>query len=517
VTCEYEKKIVSSFNSLVKFLSPSQISFNSSQLTEEALYTLSYSLDGINYYPSSYYFRVYNASRFYFARIDGNVGSFTGQPTSSLMTLLGDNFFPSTVMGVTFENKALNMKFYQPCVFNTRYSINCTTPNILGTGIALPENFLVSFSPDGINYFPTNFNFTFVKSNIPVIVQVIPAFGPLNVDTRYKITVKGITAGVSTCIFEYQNSSIPNYATSSVTENNGNDIIVCEVPTDLLKRYYGVYNLRLKTLNGQESVTNFNFELFEDPESLSMTPESGQAFGDVLVNITGTGFPTNFNKFQQIKFKLGTATSNKYCTLLYNTTGDNSIYLQCTTPQYPESKLFAGEVTYISMNGNDDNFKKIGNQYTGIINNNEVLSCPSGQTASDYTQKCTLCPAGSFKPQSGFFDCIECPNNQYNPSAGGVYCESCPTYMNTLKSGSTNYYDCDCQKDSYRLNNTLPGDKKGCSPCPKGGICEGRDKIPYPQKGWWWNYNIQNNDWQFLECDDPGYCTGDVNNNTGKC
>mmetsp|Transcript_10688 Transcript_10688/g.39221 ORF Transcript_10688/g.39221 Transcript_10688/m.39221 type:complete len:1578 (+) Transcript_10688:127-4860(+) len=77
-------------------------------------------------------------------------------------------------------------------------------------------------------------------------------------------------------------------------------------------------------------------------------------------------------------------------------------------------------------------------------------------------------------------------------------CIPCPKNMITDRTGVIDINECYCRGENYRL--VSDDITQGCEPCPDGGVCEGGDQYPYPQPGFWSEFEEKAQP-LFLECE----------------
>jgi hypothetical protein len=482
------------FASAVTQVSTTAMSMTAPNIANEGLFDVFFTMNAVSFQRiTNFPYRVYDPSRFNFTFIQGDSGIGQTTPAGSNMTINGENFFPSSRMLVRYVS---SLTLTTTCTFTSRNAINCLTVNAFSSGITLPSVFGVEFAPNGIDFINTGLNITYLKSDIPVIVQLIPQRGPINPEEGpYPITVKGITpAGVSQCVFISPNKTLEFISDVS---SFSTDQVICNVPTQAITTGPGRYQVSIRNPNTlvQSDPTNAYFDLYTNPVITTITPNSGPAIGGVQLTLGGTGFNISVTGYQ-IRFKLGDTQTSTPCTLISDTS------VTCMTPSHPENPALK---VYISYNEN---------QFASSNSTYQSLACLAGFSAKDFETPCQPCKSGFFKPSIGFFDCIPCGTGTFQGLTGASACNLCPARTSTIGEGSVFVTQCDCTAGSYRKNNTLPGIE--CSECPDGGICLGRDNFPAPRFGWWWNRaGSPMDDWKFEKCDVPDWCTGNVTLNDG--
>lgn len=439
-------------------------------------------------------FRYYSNSRFYFNSIIGDSGLSQSSPTGSNMTLLGENFFPSNSILVSYQIFTITLN--ETCTFISRNQLSCKTPNVYSIGISLPQLFRTSIAMDGLEYVSTSLNITFVQSVSPIIIQITPSKGPINPDTDdYTVSIRGITIGVDKCIFQSPTSFIEYTTTPTLVLD---DQVTCVVPTSSIRNNatetQGTWLVKIRNTKSQLTSPSYNFDFYNNPIINSISPSSGDAIGNVPIYLNGIGF--SIPKIDRVIFKLEEIQSSQDCQVISDTS------LLCFTPTHPETNQ--GK---ISISFNENQFFTYKNAtFT-------VLGCPVGYSSNHYSLPCQICPSGSFKPAAGFFDCVTCPFGSFQSLPGNSSCNLCPK-RSTSPQGSVSISNCDCDINYYRLNGTTSGTE--CRDCPKGGICKGGSNIPQPRPGYWYNYiDSPINDWAFELCNNQDFCTGNLSSNLG--
>jgi hypothetical protein len=504
----------------ITYISPKQATFTVTAFKFEAAMNISISMNNGTSYDrlSGQVVRFYDPSRFVFTKVIGDKGNNSTLPKVDTIVILGDNFFPSDSITIQYTLQSITLA--SNCTFISSVQLNCSTPDMLSTGVNLPSTFNISIQfdsgPTSINPFiSTGLAIIFEDSTVPVIVQVVPQMGPINtqsfapgirLDGSYYITVKGITNSAATCQFQYWNGSTPiGYPISGNLQGNTGEEVQCQVKAPQILSSFGVagvYRLYLVTSLSQPS-DPFDFTFYFNPNLTDIEPRDVAAYGGDTVTIYGTGFPVSeAESIYNIGLLIGDTQSQQYCNVL------NSTAITCTTPPHPDGQGLAVSVTFNQ------------NQYATLQGVNfNVDACSVGYYAQDFTQQCQPCPIGTYKPLSGFFDCIQCEIGRYQNLPAQQLCNNCPRFTTTQSVQSINITQCDCAPGYFRGNNTTPG--INCNICPSGGNCTGGSALPQPLPGYWYNAadsspNGVNAVFIFSSCaPHADWCTGILSINDG--
>eukprot|EP01080_Neovahlkampfia_damariscottae_P007240 gene7240-11558_t len=491
----------------LNFINSSAVSIVNPLLSNEVGYEIYLSNNNASYSSvSNFHFRSYNLSRTQFTKIVGDQGIERSTPGGSSIYIEGSGFFPSSLIKIRYSSGIL--KFDNTCLFVSSTNITCQTNNVYSTGISLPKEFDVTMSMNGYDYIDTQLKLTFLESEVPVIVQVVPSKGPMIPDETYSLFIKGITKNIDRCVWSPKSKS-RTYETIPDTDSASDTEIKCNVPTDQItppeSTMYGIWNLYLRsTVTGQES-PSVEITLYPKPTILKISPTSGTAFGGTPIEFFGSGFTLpgsglDLNAFK-MTFKLTETRSSFDCTI------HNDTYSVCIAPSHPEDKD-----AQISISFNENQFFKWQGAGSSTY---EVLSCDKGLAGKDFEAPCTPCVAGMFKPLRGFFDCIKCTANTYQPLQRSEICNQCPPRTISIP-GSTNITDCDCEPGTWRPFNSTSGIE--CDVCVDGGRCDGADSLPYPKIGYYWDRSTgQTDPYKFVQCKVEVYCTGNVTNGQEGC
>jgi hypothetical protein len=120
------------------------------------------------------------------------------------------------------------------------------------------------------------------------------------------------------------------------------------------------------------------------------------------------------------------------------------------------------------------------------------VNCDAGfYSEGRQSSSCRACEPGFFSSAPGQPICGNCDDlgDVFQQESGQTSCRACPAntrrYTGLLdgqRLTGANKTACQCKPDFWR-HDGLAGAQ--CFPCPEGGVCEGRIRLPYPKTDYW--------------------------------
>jgi cytochrome c-type biogenesis protein CcmH/NrfF len=436
------------------------------------------------------------------------------------LTLLGNSF-------LTTNDDSIRIKFKHAGLFENIYYPQNVSMNIIDQGtikltapalnnltssneqLRFPLTVDIGLSYNwGVDY--TTLTINYMNSyRQPILTGLSPSIYPRQEMT---MTIQGKYLTVSTyCIFDAP--AIGEYITPVTHVLSGNVTsdyaVTCVVPQWIADNKQ-VTSLSVKvTTSYAENSTSITFTYHDTLDIQQVYPSSGSTVGGDIINVYVTNVLQGFNLYARFSELISTTP----CTLWQYQYSGNVSVVNCTVLSHANGDARV-MVSYDQINWFMQGGYIYNSSAPSVIDdtyNYNYIPCQAGYTASDFSQQCTPCPLGTYKPSAGVYACIPCTNGTFNPYSAQVNCSSCPLLTSSAPN-STNYYSCVCSPGYYYNPRAVMGQNiSPCLGCPKGAVCNDfNTTIPPALNGYW---HDGADPYNYFNCFPQSACPGGSTNN----